>query len=129
LRGFRIELGEIEAALETHASVAQAAVILREDRPGDKRLVAYAVPAAGARSTPEPEALRAHLATALPEHMVPSAVVALDALPLTLNGKLDRRALPAPVYGGKPEADRRGPRTEREKTLCGLFAEVLGLDG
>ncbi|WHX16504.1 non-ribosomal peptide synthase/polyketide synthase [Streptomyces malaysiensis subsp. malaysiensis] len=129
LRGFRIELGEIEAALETHASVAQAAVILREDRPGDKRLVAYAVPAAGARSTPEPDALRAHLATALPEHMVPSAVVALDALPLTLNGKLDRRALPAPVYGGKPEADRRGPRTEREKTLCGLFAEVLGLDG
>ncbi|MGW7689423.1 non-ribosomal peptide synthase/polyketide synthase [Streptomyces asiaticus] len=129
LRGFRIELGEIEAALETHASVARAAVILREDRPGDKRLVAYAVPAAGAESTPEPDALRAHLATALPEHMVPSAVVALDALPLTLNGKLDRRALPAPVYGGKPETDRRGPRTEREKTLCGLFADVLGLDG
>ncbi|GDY48198.1 hypothetical protein SANT12839_090800 [Streptomyces antimycoticus] len=129
LRGFRIELGEIEAALEAHPAVSQAAVILREDRPGDKRLVAYAVPTAGADPAPGHDALRAHLATALPEHMVPSAVVVLDALPLTLNGKLDRRALPAPVYGGTPEADRRGPRTEREKTLCGLFAEVLGLDG
>ncbi|WNE94149.1 non-ribosomal peptide synthase/polyketide synthase [Streptomyces luomodiensis] len=129
LRGFRIELGEIEAALAAHPALAQAAVIMREDRPGDKRLVAYAVPAADAGAAPEPDALRAHLATALPEHMVPSAVVVLDTLPLTLNGKLDRRALPAPAYGGRPEADRRGPRTEREKTLCGLFADVLGLDG
>ncbi|MYZ10206.1 amino acid adenylation domain-containing protein, partial [Streptomyces sp. SID2999] len=87
LRGFRIELGEIESALTTHAGVAQAVVVLREDR-----LVGYAAPAEGAH--PDPAELRAHTALTLPGHMVPAAVVLLDTLPLTPNGKLDRRALP-----------------------------------
>nr|WP_237514660.1 non-ribosomal peptide synthase/polyketide synthase [Streptomyces sp. SID4945] len=118
LRGFRVEPGEIEAALSTHEDVAHATVVLREDR-----LVAYVVPAPGAAA--DAATLRAHAAAALPEHMVPAAVLLLDALPLTPNGKLDRRALPAPDFAaGTGDA---APRTPREETLAALYADVLGL--
>ncbi|MYS07605.1 non-ribosomal peptide synthetase, partial [Streptomyces sp. SID6041] len=122
LRGFRIELGEIETALLAHESVAQAAVVVREDRPGDKRLVAYVVPAPGTRV--DTEALHRHGTDRLAAYMVPSAFVALAALPLTANGKLDRRALPQPVARG--EGDGRAPRNPVEEVLCGLFADALG---
>ncbi|MEE1751122.1 condensation domain-containing protein, partial [Streptomyces sp. SP18CS02] len=124
IRGFRVEPGEVQTALMKHRSVRQAAVVVREDRPGDKRLVAYAVLDASAATTPEE--LRAHAADRLPEHLVPSAVVILDALPLTPNGKLDRQALPAPETRSRPVG--RAPRTPREVVLCGLFADVLGID-
>ncbi|WP_405403341.1 amino acid adenylation domain-containing protein [Streptomyces sp. NBC_01104] len=125
IRGFRIELGEIETVLLDLPGVAGGAVVVREDRPGDKRLVAYVVPAPGSGSGPEQ--LRGALGDALPTHMVPSAFVVLDALPLTANGKLDTRALPAPDLTGSGTG--RAPRTPREEVLCALMAEVLGVAG
>ncbi|WP_189937209.1 non-ribosomal peptide synthetase, partial [Streptomyces sulfonofaciens] len=122
LRGFRIELGEVEAVMSRHPDVAHAVAVVREDRAGDRRLVAYTVAAPGA--VPDPAGLRAHAARSLPEFMVPSTVVPLDALPLTPSGKVARRALPAP--GPTAPVGGRAPRTAREEILCGLFADVLG---
>ncbi|MFF2650666.1 amino acid adenylation domain-containing protein [Streptomyces sp. NPDC058045] len=124
LNGFRIEPGEIEAVLARHPGVAHAAAAVREDVPGHRRLVGYAVPAPGAR--PTPDEVLARTAARLPAHMVPSAVVLLDALPLTPNGKLDRGALPAPEFAAQAEA--RSPSTPTEETVAALFAEVLGRD-
>ncbi len=127
LRGFRIEPGEVEAALLAHPSVRECAVVVREDAPGDRRLCAYVVAAAGA---PAPSGLRAWLEDRLPAYMVPAAFVALDALPLTPNGKLDRRALPAPGGAGQHANDEHAhvaPRGPIEETLAGIFAEVLRL--
>ncbi|MCT9078844.1 amino acid adenylation domain-containing protein [Streptomyces fulvoviolaceus] len=118
VRGFRIELGEIEVVLMEHQDVAKAAAAVH----GEQKLVAYAVPVAGRTVTSD--GLRTHLARALPAHMVPSAIVVLDALPLTASGKLDRKALPAP---GTPAPTRSAPRTEQEVRLRAIVAEVLGL--
>jgi len=123
IRGFRIEPGEIESVLLRHPQVTQAAVIAREDVPGEKRLVAYVV----ASADPQPLELRAHMAQSLPDYMVPSAFVHLPFLPLTQSGKLDRRTLPAPgqQQAAAPYAE---PRTATERQLAALWAETLHLE-
>ncbi|RKH08371.1 non-ribosomal peptide synthetase [Corallococcus sp. CA053C] len=125
VRGLRIELGEIESALEQHDSVRQAVVLAREDVPGDKRLVAYVAGRAGA--TVDVEALKASLLAKLPEYMVPPAFVVLDALPLSPNGKVDRKALPAPTLERAPEAARVMPETPTEVAIAALFGELLNV--
>ncbi|EUA55055.1 AMP-binding enzyme family protein [Mycobacterium intracellulare 1956] len=121
IRGYRIELGEVQAALAGLDGVEQAAVIAREDRPGDKRLVGYIT------GTADPVGIRIQLADRLPAYMVPAAVVVLDALPLTVNGKLDKRALPAPEYQ-KRGGEYVAPSNPTEETIAGIFARVLGME-
>ncbi|MEV0031502.1 amino acid adenylation domain-containing protein [Nocardia sp. NPDC050793] len=123
IRGFRIEIGEVEAGLAGHPSVADAVVVVRQDRPGDKRLVGYVTSAVGAVA--EPDVLRGHLADRLPRYMVPAAIVVLPELPLTINGKLDARRLPAPQERGGSEY--RSPVTPDEEALERVFARVLDL--
>ncbi|GGW10051.1 hypothetical protein GCM10010230_60490 [Streptomyces narbonensis] len=124
LRGFRIEPAEVEHTLTRHPAVRRAVVIAREDRPGDHRLVAYVVPES-ATEPPSTELLREALGERLPAYMIPAAFVALTELPLTPNGKLDRSALPCPELEGD---EYRAPGSPRERTLCALFAEVLGAE-
>ncbi|MFF9088256.1 amino acid adenylation domain-containing protein [Streptomyces sp. NPDC014991] len=122
IRGFRIEPREVEHAVAAFPGTAQAVVTVREDLPGDRRLVAYVVPTPGDR--PAPAELRAHVAALLPDYMVPAAFVLLDSLPLTGTGKLDRRALPAP---DRSATGGRAPSDARERLLCGLFSDLLGV--
>ncbi|MFF2752090.1 amino acid adenylation domain-containing protein, partial [Kitasatospora sp. NPDC058048] len=124
VRGFRIELGEVEAALAAQEGVGQVAVVVREDQPGVRQLVGYVVPAAGAEL--DPAGLRIGVGRLLPDYMVPAAVVPLGELPQTPNGKLDRKALPAPDLS--TAASGTAARTDREAVLCELFAGLLGLD-
>ncbi|MEC1410286.1 amino acid adenylation domain-containing protein [Bacillus safensis] len=124
IRGFRIELGEIEAVLARHDTVAQVAVMMREDQPGDKRLVAYIVPTE--ENHFDTETLRQFAAASLPDYMVPAAYVQIDTMPLTANGKLDQKSLPAPQLHVQ-QTDGRGPRNPKEEILCHLFEEVLDL--
>jgi hypothetical protein len=114
IRGMRVEPGEVRAVLAAHPDVSRAAVIVRADA-GEKRLVAYVVGG-------EAEDVRRYAADRLPAHLVPAAVVVLDELPLTVNGKLDRTALPADA----PAVTSRAPATPQEEALCGVFAQVLG---
>ncbi|MCE9674125.1 condensation domain-containing protein, partial [Myxococcus stipitatus] len=121
LRGLRIELGEIEAALRLHPGVSEAVVLLREDSPGDQRLVAYVTP-----RTVDAEALKEHLRQRLPEYMVPNAVVALEAMPLTPSGKTDRRALPAPTWASEA-GDSDEPLTLLQQQLAAMIRELLSV--
>ena len=127
IRGFRIELGEIESVLLELPEVRECVVAVREDAPGDRRLAAYVVPAAGA--APAAGELRAAVRVRLPEYMVPSAFVVLGALPLTANGKVDRKALPAPDFA-RPELEQpyTPPRTPAERALAEIWAELLRVE-
>jgi amino acid adenylation domain-containing protein/non-ribosomal peptide synthase protein (TIGR01720 family) len=125
VRGFRVELGEIEAVLGEHAAVREVVVVVREDQPGERRLVAYLV-----RNEGEPLAvteLRAFVKSQLPDYMIPQLFVVLEQLPLTPSGKVDRRALPAPDEGALADQARVAPRGPVEEALAGIFAEILRL--
>jgi amino acid adenylation domain-containing protein len=125
VRGFRIELGEIEAVLARHPGVRQAVVVAREVRPGDVRLVAYVIPA-GAEA-PRDQELRQFLRGSLPEYMLPQHVVALPSFPLTPNGKIDRRALPAPAGLASGAVEYVEPRTDAERRVAALWQDALGV--
>ena len=126
IRGYRIELGEIEALLLAQSSVRAAVVLAREDVPGDKRLVAYL--AARESAAMDVEVLRSELGRALPEYMVPSAFMVLDALPLNSNGKVDRKALPAPDLSAVVAAQYVAPRDALERAIAGIFEQVLRVE-
>jgi amino acid adenylation domain-containing protein len=129
VRGFRIELGEVEAALASHAAVKEAVVIARADGMGEKRLVAYVVREAGAATMLTVGEWRKYLGTKLPEHMIPSVYVELEALPLTANGKVERRALPAPELSrGEEQRSLVAAETEIEKLVAGMWEQLLGVD-
>ncbi len=125
VRGFRVELGEVEERLARVSGVSRAVVVVREDHPGDRRLVAYAVPQPGA-APPVWSEVRQELARSLPEHMLPSTLEVLEALPLTRSGKVDRRALPAP--GRLTSVEVGAPRTPVEALVAAVWAEVLGVE-
>ena len=124
VRGFRIELAEIEAALRANPAVEDTVVVPRDDGSGDKQLIAYIVERTGYSAIPG--AIRSSLAARLPDHMIPAAVVVLDAFPRAPNGKLNVQALPAPAFGSSCAS--RPPRTQLERAFCAIFAEVLGVD-
>jgi hypothetical protein len=132
VRGFRIELGEIEAVLDEHPRIRQAVVVAREDTPGDLRLVAYLAPAAsgsGEAALPTAAELRNYLKEKLPDYMVPAVYVPLAAFPLTPNGKVDRKALPAPQAAAiDAGAQYVGPRTEAERAVAAIWQAVLGVE-
>jgi len=123
IRGFRVELGEIEAALRRCLEISKAVAVVREDRPGDKRLVCYVVPVEGAE--PDRSEIRRSLQSQLPDYMIPSALICLEKLPLTPNGKIDRKRLPSPEA---PASDYVEPQTEIQETLAGIWTEVLGVE-
>ena len=124
IRGYRVELGEIESALRQHPGLRDAVVVAREDKPGQRRLVGYTVPVAEAPGVTD---LRSHLRKLLPDYMIPTVFVPLEALPRTPNGKLDRNALPSP---GAPELEAAlvEPRTETEARVASLWRELLRVD-
>ena len=124
LRGFRIELGEIEARLRQHDDLSEGVVCLREDQAGDPQLVAYTVTAG--KRVPTAETLRAHLRAELPAYMIPAAFITLDALPLTANGKVDRKRLPPPAVENSAMASYTPPRDELEASLIDTWCTVLG---
>ncbi|OXM47309.1 non-ribosomal peptide synthetase [Amycolatopsis alba] len=123
IRGYRVELGEVESVLAAQPGVVEAVLLAREDQPGEKRLVGYFV---SDGTDAGPEEIRRQMALVLPDYMVPIAVVALPGLPVTPNGKVDRRALPAPDLAGHSSA--KAPESETEKVLCALFAEILSVE-
>ncbi|WP_344470664.1 AMP-binding enzyme, partial [Nakamurella flavida] len=128
IRGYRIELGEVQAVVSGHPAVRDAVVTVHEPTPGDKRLVAYCVPAAG-QELPSASVLADDCARRLPEYMVPSGFVALESIPLNANGKVDRRALAAPDRSSMRSDDAYvAPRTGTERLLAKIWSEVLGVD-